>query len=319
MIAKAFSSSARSRRRDYGTFQGLRSRGAMLARVRGLVGGLQCGRRSPRRMPLYSRDPELARDWETGRPRGDGFRADCRGETTKIRVSSIDTPELRQPYGFEAALAASKLLPEGSRVTVHRIEHDRYGRLVARVTLTDGRDLGRELVRAGAAWHYVQYSRDPELGRIEAEAREAKRGLWAGAEPEEPAAYRKRTTAGGAGAARSCEAATRCAVGRTGPIGKNCKLSAPDTYGTSRRQAQGCEVTPGRLGALPVICARDRDVLPAERRDMRQVLGGNRRPALVKNLDGPVQVGSIPQYNGGYDQIERHRVQILLQVGVIAD
>jgi YD repeat-containing protein len=126
---------------------------------------------------------------------GDTFSAYCGGVNTKIRVSSIDAPERRQSYGTTASAEASRLLGYRTPVTVHAVEYDRYGRLVGRVTLADGLDLAREMVRAGLAWHYVRYSRDPELANIEQEAREAKRGLWAASNPEPPAVYRKRTLA----------------------------------------------------------------------------------------------------------------------------
>ena len=39
---------------------------------------------------------------------------------------------------------------------------------------------GRELVRDGLAWHYLQYApKDAQLAELQAEARAARRGLWA--------------------------------------------------------------------------------------------------------------------------------------------
>jgi hypothetical protein len=83
---------------------------------------------------------------------GDTFHAYCGGRNERIRVNGIDAPELRQSYGLQSSIEASRLLGYGSKVTLHPIEYDRYGRLVARVTLADGRDFARELVRAGYAW-----------------------------------------------------------------------------------------------------------------------------------------------------------------------
>jgi endonuclease YncB( thermonuclease family) len=40
-------------------------------------------------------------------------------------------------------------------------------------------DIDAELVRRGAAWVYRQYNQDTMLLPLEAEARQAKRGLWA--------------------------------------------------------------------------------------------------------------------------------------------
>jgi hypothetical protein len=40
-----------------------------------------------------------------------------------------------------------------------------------------------EMVRAGFAWHYKQYSKDRQLAAAEVAAREARRGLWADKAP----------------------------------------------------------------------------------------------------------------------------------------
>jgi len=57
---------------------------------------------------------------------------------------------------------------------------NRYGRLVGEVLLPDGRSLNQELVRAGMAWWYRQYApKEMVLAQLEADARTAKRGLWA--------------------------------------------------------------------------------------------------------------------------------------------
>jgi hypothetical protein len=63
---------------------------------------------------------------------------------------------------------------------------DKYGRTVADVVLPDGTNVSRELVRAGLAWWYRQYSKDKSLGALEEEARQAKHGLWADPNPIPP-------------------------------------------------------------------------------------------------------------------------------------
>jgi micrococcal nuclease len=120
---------------------------------------------------------------------GDTLTADCSGIRRQIRLSSVDAPELAQEYG-EAAQEFTEALTAEQQITLTVHETDKYGRTVAGVTLPDGRDLARELVRAGLAWHYVKYSRDPELALIEADARKAHRGLWAQATPQNPADFR---------------------------------------------------------------------------------------------------------------------------------
>lgn len=54
----------------------------------------------------------------------------------------------------------------------------------------------RELVRAGLAWWYRHYApRDRELERLEAQARAARRGLWADKDPVPPWEWRKEARA----------------------------------------------------------------------------------------------------------------------------
>ena len=54
---------------------------------------------------------------------------------------------------------------------------DRWDRAIGEVFDDDGQRVAIKLVAAGLAWHYVRFApNDTELA--EAEAREAKRGLW---------------------------------------------------------------------------------------------------------------------------------------------
>ena len=78
----------------------------------------------------------------------------------------------------------------GKTVRVDVRGRDRNGREVARVHV-DGRDLSLELLRAGFAWHYRRYSRESSLARLQAEARAARRGLWADARPVPPWEWRR--------------------------------------------------------------------------------------------------------------------------------
>lgn len=100
----------------------------------------------------------------------------------RVRLAGIDTPESRQPYGSRARQALSDLV-FGKRVRVVVQDADRYGRTVGRV-YAGTLDVNAEMVRQGAAWVYRQYSRDPALLPLEAEARAARRGLWALPEAE---------------------------------------------------------------------------------------------------------------------------------------
>jgi endonuclease YncB( thermonuclease family) len=113
-------------------------------------------------------------------------------EQIKVRLYGIDAPESKQEGGAEAT-AALKQLP-GQTVTVIEMDTDRYSRMVALIE-HGGRSVNLELVQAGHAWHYAKYCKaEPICGRIqvaEAEARAAKRGLWAGEEPMPPWEWRQ--------------------------------------------------------------------------------------------------------------------------------
>lgn len=77
---------------------------------------------------------------------------------------------------------------------------DRWGRSIGRVFVKRrGKvlDVNLALVRAGWAWHYVDFSDDAELEKAELEAREKRRGLWADKEPIAPWKWRKEQKAKG--------------------------------------------------------------------------------------------------------------------------
>jgi micrococcal nuclease len=96
----------------------------------------------------------------------------------KIRLAGIDAPESGQDFGQSAKQTAPEL-SFGKTVTITERDKDRYGRTVADVVLPDGRDMGREMVGQGYAWHYRKYApNDGILARLETSAKTAKRGLW---------------------------------------------------------------------------------------------------------------------------------------------
>lgn len=107
---------------------------------------------------------------------------------TRIRLAGIDAPELAQTCensvgeyacGREARTALNQLVA-GRRVTCTSSGSDRYGRMLALCRVGDT-DLNRTMVEQGWAVAYGDYE------RTEADARRARRGLWAGAfdQPQE--------------------------------------------------------------------------------------------------------------------------------------
>jgi len=123
----------------------------------------------------------------------DGDTYDVRrsdGGTATIRLHGVDAPETRQPYGRAATRAARGYLQgENVRVTVEDV--DRYGRIVGSIVV-GGADLGALLVGGGHAWHYDRYAPNAtELRRLEQQARNAGRGLWAQTQPTPPWNWRR--------------------------------------------------------------------------------------------------------------------------------
>jgi len=121
---------------------------------------------------------------------GDTIEVMQGGKARRIRLHGVDCPEKRQPFGAAAKQFASSRC-FGKVVTVKVVDKDRYGRAVGEVILPDGANLNRELVKAGLAWWYRQYSSDSTLGKLEEDARREKRGLWRDKSPVPPWEYRE--------------------------------------------------------------------------------------------------------------------------------
>jgi endonuclease YncB( thermonuclease family) len=122
---------------------------------------------------------------------GDTLSVLREGKAVKVRLHGVDTPEKAQAFGTQARKFTSDLAFQQT-VTVEVHTTDRYSRLVGEVLLPDGRSLNQELVRAGMAWWYRQYApKETALAQLEADARAAKRGLWADAQPVPPWEWRK--------------------------------------------------------------------------------------------------------------------------------
>ncbi len=106
----------------------------------------------------------------------------------RVRLIGVDTPETKDPrrpvqYFGEEAAAFTKRMVEGKRV---RLEYDwerkdKYGRTLAYVYLEDGTFLNAEIIRQGYGFAYTRFPFKylEEFRKLEREAREAGRGLWA--------------------------------------------------------------------------------------------------------------------------------------------
>ncbi len=119
---------------------------------------------------------------------GDTFTClDTVGKQQKVRISEIDAPELGQPYGRDARDTLAELI-FGKSLAVIPIRSTADGLVICKVSV-DGKDIGREMVVAGAAWTESQ-SESP-LTKDQQDAQDGKRGLWSDASPTPPWEFRK--------------------------------------------------------------------------------------------------------------------------------
>ena len=113
------------------------------------------------------------------------------GDRERIRLYAVDCPELSQRFGPEAKEATAEWARD-QNVTVKAWGIDFYtGRMTGIVVLPDGRRLNHQLVKAGLAWWDRDYPDERELAEFEAQARAAKRGLWADPHPTPPWEFRE--------------------------------------------------------------------------------------------------------------------------------
>lgn len=128
------------------------------------------------------------------------------GRRARLRLQGIDAPELCQPGGASARAALQALVRgERLRVTVHA--RDRFGRRLASVQRQrDGLDVAAGMVAQGWAWNDRQGWRRGRYAREEAQARAARRGVFAAADAQSPADFRRRH--GPCGTAQSGAAST---------------------------------------------------------------------------------------------------------------
>lgn len=99
----------------------------------------------------------------------------------KVRLAGIDAPESGQEFGEKSRQALATVVA-GKVVAVSEDGTDRYGRTIGWIRAGET-DVNREMVRQGWAWHFTHYNKDPGIARLQVEAKEARRGLWAAPNP----------------------------------------------------------------------------------------------------------------------------------------
>ena len=91
-----------------------------------------------------------------------------------VRIDGIDAPKPEQPWGYKAKAALTSLC-DGQKVSAEITGALSEGRVAARCTLPDGRDLAVEIVRRGFALDWATYS-GGKYRRFE--TADARRKLW---------------------------------------------------------------------------------------------------------------------------------------------
>jgi micrococcal nuclease len=141
------------------------------------------GRRAPRPFETLTGTVVFVYDGDTIK-----VRLDSGGEK-RVRLIGVDAPESDDPKedvrlsAFLARrFASSKLYQKPVRLALDREKEDAYGRLLAFVATDEGTSFNETLVREGFASAYLKYpfdeARKQRLREAEAEAKQAKRGLW---------------------------------------------------------------------------------------------------------------------------------------------
>jgi len=122
---------------------------------------------------------------------GDTFDVlDSSFKTIRIRMNGIDAPEKKQAFG-EASRKQLAALCAGKVVRIVKYSTDRNKRWIADCYV-DGISLSHRMIEEGMAWHFVKYSSDTTLARLEQQARAKKIGLWSDPHAIAPWDYRSK-------------------------------------------------------------------------------------------------------------------------------
>ncbi|HUH59759.1 MAG TPA: thermonuclease family protein [Candidimonas sp.] len=131
---------------------------------------------------------------------GDTFNLLVNGKEQRIRMASIDAPEIkkdRQRPGQDQAQASRQALSAliaGKMLTLACFERDRYDRYICDVPLADGMTANQKQVAAGMAWANMEgrgkFMRDPGIPALEEQARNQRAGIWRHEKPVRPWVWR---------------------------------------------------------------------------------------------------------------------------------
>jgi len=111
-------------------------------------------------------------------------------KTIRVRMEGIDAPEKGMPF-YRVSKKYLSDLCFNKTVTLLVTGADRYDRIIAYTFLSNGTELGHEMIKAGLAWHFKKYNSEPDLSELEIEAIRLRKGLWVDENPMAPWENRK--------------------------------------------------------------------------------------------------------------------------------
>ena len=118
---------------------------------------------------------------------GDTVVVLCEGTARRVHLTSVDAPQMEQPYGKQAKAFTEKFL-KNHVVTARYIDRTRASDIVN----ANGQSLKWGLIRAGLAWYPDNHRENSlrnvsdKVGKYERKARRARKGLWAQDNPQPP-------------------------------------------------------------------------------------------------------------------------------------
>jgi endonuclease YncB( thermonuclease family) len=108
---------------------------------------------------------------------GDTLTVLVSNRPVKVRISDIDAPESKQPFGTRSRQHLASIC-HGKPAWVIDKGRDRYKRTLGQVSCA-GVDAASAQVRAGMAWVFTKYAAaNSPLYELEKKAREGRMGLW---------------------------------------------------------------------------------------------------------------------------------------------
>ena len=129
---------------------------------------------------------------------GDTIIVTVEGAIMKVSLWGIDAPEKEQPLGQEAWQALINRAPLNTRIYLHPMDMDMYGRMVANVGYDGEFAVNFSMAAQGMAYHFNDFSSAGNRCLAEAQkiARDSRMGVWRQGENggERPWDYHQRIT-----------------------------------------------------------------------------------------------------------------------------